>query len=236
MTASLATRSLAELVGTAMLVGIGCGAIVAGADAGGVGQWVLAVSWFLAVLLPVVAFARVSGAHLNPAVTLMLVGSRRFPVREAPPYIAAQFAGAFVGAGVVLLSLGGAAHVGATLPRGDNLPRTFVDELGFTVALLLSVVYLSWPQKVVKAWEWFLPAIVVGVSTYLIGPWTGSSLNPARTFAPAVLSGDYLGIWVYFSAALVAAAFGAAFVWVFEPSPIRAPDPRNPETTGPPAE
>lgn len=203
MKTSLVKRSLAELVGTALLVGIGCGSIVAGVNAGGVGQWVLAVAWFLAVLIPVLAFARVSGAHLNPAVTLMLVGARRFPPREAPPYIAAQVVGAFVGAGAVLLSLGGAAHLGATLPRGDDLARTFVFELGFTLALLLSVVYLSWPQKVVRPWELFLPATVVGFSTYFIGPWTGSSLNPARTIAPAVLSSDYLGIWVYFAAAAV---------------------------------
>lgn len=220
MKTSLASRSLAELVGTALLVGIGCGSIVAGANAGGVSQGVLAVSWFLAVLIPVLAFARVSGAHLNPAVTLMLVGSRRFPPGEALPYIVAQLAGAFVGAGAVLISLGGAAHLGATLPRGDDLARTFVFELGFTLALLLSVIYLSWPQKVVKTWELFLPPIVVGCSTFVIGPWTGSSLNPARTIAPAVLSGDYLGIWVYFAAALVACAMGAAFVWFFEPRTV----------------
>jgi aquaporin NIP len=217
MNRSLARRSLAELIGTALLVGIGCGSIVAGANAGGLPQWVLAVCWFLAVLVPVLAFARISGAHLNPAVTLMLVGSRRFPVREAAPYIAAQTLGAFVGAGTVLLSLGGAAHVGATLPRGDDLFRTFVFELGFTIALLLSVVYLSWPQKAVETWELFLPAVVVGFSTYFIGPWTGSSLNPARTIAPAVLSGDFLGVWVYFVAALLACGIAAGFVWIFEP-------------------
>lgn len=219
MRASLATRSMAELVGTALLVGFGCGSIVAAANAGGVAQWVLAVAWFLAVLIPILAFAGISGAHLNPAVTLMLVGARRFPPQEAPPYIAAQVAGAFLGAGTVLLSLGGAAHLGATLPRGDDLARTFVYELGFTVALLLSVVYLSWPQKVVKTWELFLPAVVVGFSTYLIGPWTGSSLNPARTLAPAVLSGDYLGIGVYLAAAVTASAIAASVVWVAEPRP-----------------
>jgi MIP family channel proteins len=223
MSASLTIRSLAELAGTALLVGIGCGSIVAGAEVGGVSQWILALAWFFAVLLPVLAFARISGAHLNPAVTLMLVGARRFPPREAPPYLVAQFTGAFVGAGVVLLSVGSAAHLGSTLPRGDDLLRTFVLELIFTVSLLLSVVYLTWPQKSLKLWELPLPAVVVGLSTYLIGPWTGSSLNPARTLAPAVLSGDYLGLWVYFIAALVAAAIGAAFVWRFEPKPSAEP-------------
>ena len=236
MNGSLAKRSLAELVGTALLVGIGCGSIVEGSNAGGVSQWVLAVTWFLAVLIPVLAFARISGAHLNPAVTLMLAGSRRFPVREAPPYIASQVVGAFVGVAVVLLLFGGAAHLGATLPRGDDLPRTFVYELGFTVALLLSVVYLSWPRKVVKTWELFLPAIVVGFSTYLIGPWTGSSLNPARSLAPAVLSGDYLGIWVYLAAALLACATIAAFVWFLEPRHTSAVAPPSSSANRAPTE
>jgi glycerol uptake facilitator-like aquaporin len=212
MNRSLAQRSLAELAGTALLAGLGIGSIVAGANAGGVPQWVLAAGWFFAVLLPVLLFARVSGAHLNPAVTLMLVCSRRFPPSEAPSYVLAQIAGAFLGAGVVLVTLGGAAHLGATLPRDDDLARTFLLELGFTVALLGSVIYLSHPEKVIRAWELFLPPIVVGISTYLIGPWTGSSLNPARTLAPAVLTGEYLGIWVYFLAALVACGASAGLV------------------------
>jgi aquaporin NIP len=212
VTRRLGQRCLAEVVGTALLVGIGCGAIVEGANAGGVPQIVLAVAWFAAVAIPILAFAGISGAHLNPAVTLMLAGSRRFPPRETVPYIGAQVIGAFAGAGAVLLALGGAAHLGATLPRGDDLLRTFAMELGFTIALLASVVYLTHPAKSVKTWELLLPPTVVGISTFFIGPWTGSSLNPARTLAPAVLSGDYLGIWVYLLAALVASgvAIGVA--------------------------
>lgn len=209
MTPSLVRRCAAEVVGTALLVGIGCGSIVAGANAGGVPQVVLAVAWFAAVALPILAFARVSGAHLNPAVTLTLVGTRRFPVSELGPYLGAQVAGAFLGAGVVLLSLGSAAHLGATLPLGGDLVRTFVMELGFTLALLASVLYLCQAGKVPQTWELMLPPAVVGFSTFFIGPFTGSSLNPARTIAPAVLSGDYVGIWVYFLAALVASALCA---------------------------
>lgn len=211
MSPALWSRCSAELVGTALLVGIGCGSIVAGANLGGVPQLVLAVAWFLAVAIPILLFAKHSGAHLNPAVTLMLAGSGKFPHRETLPYLASQVLGAFVGAGAVLLALGGASHLGATLPAGNDLLGTFVMELGFTVALLATVLYLSQEGKVPRTWELLLPPTVVGLSTFFIGPYTGSSLNPARTLAPAALSGDYLGIWVYFLAALVAAALGIAF-------------------------
>ena len=97
----LIQRTAAEAAGTALLVGIGTGSIVAGANAGGVGRWVLALAWFAAVAIPVLAFAFVSGSHINPAVTLALVSSPRFPAREALPYIAAQFLGAFAASTVV---------------------------------------------------------------------------------------------------------------------------------------
>lgn len=214
MSPRLPLRCLEEVVGTALLVGIGVGSIVEGARLGGVPQLDLAIAWFVAVALPVLLFAAGSGAHLNPIVTLTLVGSRRFPAREALPYVGSQIVGAFVGAGVVLLTMGGEAHLGATLPAGGDLPRTFVLELGFTFALLLSVLYLTMPLRTPRAWELLLPATVVGFSTFFIGPYTGSSLNPARTIAPAVLSGDYQGIGVYLAAAAVAGAIatGAALL------------------------
>ncbi|MCI4368022.1 MAG: aquaporin [Thermoplasmata archaeon] len=205
MTRPLLERCAAEAAGTFLLVGIGTGAIVAAANAGGVSQWVMAIAWFGAVALPVLAFAFVSGSHINPAVTLSLVAARRFPPREALPYVGAQLVGAFAGSAVIWLVLGNAAHLGATLPRNGNLLATFALEFAFTALLILTVMFLSTPGKIPSRWELLLPAGAVGLSTWLIGPWTGSSLNPARTVAPAVLSGDYAGIWVYFLAVPLAA-------------------------------
>jgi aquaporin NIP len=205
VTRSLVQRCLAEVAGTALLVGIGTGAIVAGANAGGVPQWVLAIAWFVAVAVPVFAFAFVSGSHINPVVTLALAVSERFPPREAPAYVGSQFVGAFVGSGVVLAALGSRARLGATLPKDGNVALAFVLEFGFTAALIASVFWLTRPGPTPSKLELFLPAIVVGISTYFIGPWTGSSLNPARTVAPAALSGDTSGIWVYLTAVPLAA-------------------------------
>lgn len=205
MRSPLLVRCAAELVGTALLVGVGTGSIVEGTNVGGVTPGVLAVAWFVAVAIPVLAFAALSGAHINPVVTLALVSLRRFPLREAGPYVLSQVAGAFAGSLAVLAVVGGAARLGATIPRGGDVGRTFVLEVAFTALLILTVLYLTDPGRRVTRWELLLPALAVGVSTYLIGPWTGSSLNPARTLAPGVLSGSYEDMWVYMLSAPVGA-------------------------------
>lgn len=212
MPRALLHRCLSEVAGTALLVGIGTGTIVAAGTAGGIPQWMMAAAWFLAVLVPVTLFIRVSGAHLNPAVTLALASSGRLAWKEVPPYWASQFTGAFVASFVVLLSLGGGSHLGATMPAGGDIPRTFIAEAAFTALLVAAVFVLADRGEGRNRWRILLPPIAVGVSTYVIGPWTGSSLNPARTLAPAVLSATYADLWVYM-VAVPLAALAMAAVW-----------------------
>ncbi|HEV2519303.1 MAG TPA: MIP/aquaporin family protein [Thermoplasmata archaeon] len=205
MTVPLGRRLVAEAIGTATLVAIGTGTIVLAGRLGGAPLWVIAAAWFLAVLIPIGLWARQSGAHLNPAVTIALVISRRFPRRDALPYIGAQSIGAFAASGIVLGALGDGAHLGSTVPAGGDLVRTFVLELLFTGALVISVVVVTDAGEGRYRWRLLLPPTVVGISTYLIGPWTGSSLNPARTIAPAVWSATYTGLPVYLLASGIAA-------------------------------
>jgi glycerol uptake facilitator-like aquaporin len=207
---ALLHRCLTEVAGTALLVGIGTGTIVAAGTAGGIPQWMMAGAWFLAVLVPVVLTIRVSGAHLNPAVTLALASSGRLAWKEVPPYWASQFLGAFFASFVVLLSLGGGSHLGATVPADGNIPRTFAAEAAFTALLVGAVFVLADRGEGRLRGRILLPPAAVGVSTYVIGPWTGSSLNPARTLAPAVLSGTYVDLWVYMIAVPLAALVMAA--------------------------
>ena len=212
MKASVLSVIAAEVGGTALLVGIGTGSIVWGARIGGVSQWVLAVAWFGAVLIPILLFIQASGAHLNPAVTLALASSGRISWRETPAYVLGQFAGAFLGSAVVWAVLGNAAHLGATVPADGNVVIAFALEVAFTAALVAGVFTLSDLGEGRGRWRVLLPPGVVGVSTFLIGPLTGSSLNPARTVAPAVLSGTFTDIWVYLIAVPLAALVVAA-VW-----------------------
>ncbi len=212
MPRNLIYRCLAEAAGTALLVGIGTGTIVAAGNSGGIPQWLMAIAWFLAVLVPVVLFIRVSGAHLNPAVTLALASSGRIDWKEAPPYWASQFTGAFLASLVVLASLGGGSHLGATLPANGSIARTFAAEAAFTALLVGAVFVLADRGEGDRRWRVSLPAVAVGASTYVIGPWTGSSLNPARSLAPAVLSGTYTDLWVYMLAVPLA-ALAIAALW-----------------------
>jgi aquaporin Z len=194
-------------VGTALLVAIGTGAIVLSARVGGVPQWELALAWFFAVLVPIVLFARISGAHLNPAVTLGLAASGRIGWAEVPEYVLGQLVGAFLGSAFVAVTFGSEAHLGSTLPS-TSVPTVFGAEAALTAALAAAVFVLADRGEGRFRWRLALPPLVVGVSTYVIGPLTGSSLNPARTIAPAVLSGSFADLWVY----LVSVPLGALMV------------------------
>jgi aquaporin NIP len=204
---SLGRRILAEVAGTALLVGIGTGAVVFSARVGGIPQWEMALAWFTAVFIPIVLFVRLSGAHLNPVVTLSLAVSGRIAWGETPEYLGGQFAGAFLGSGIVAISLGTGAHLGSTVPS-TGLWTVFLGEALFTAALVASVFALADRGEGRGRWRLLLPPAAVGVATYIIGPWSGSSLNPARTIAPAVLSGTYTDLWVY----LIAVPLGGLVV------------------------
>src|SRR5579871_4162642 len=179
----------AEVVGTAMLVAIATGPAVAAAKIGGVSQWELAAAAFVAISLLVVLFVSVSGAHINPAITLALWAMGRFPRERVLPYVGAQVLGAFAGSAIVLASVGSALHLGATVPAGGDWPRAMVDEFGFSFLLALSVALLVVVGPGRARLGLLAPGAVVAAATYVIGPWTGCSLNPARSLAPAALSG-----------------------------------------------
>lgn len=205
-------RCLAEVVGTALLVGIGTGTIVAAGIAGGIPQWMMAIAWFAAVLVPIALLVRISGAHLNPAVTLALAVSGRIDWRETTGYWLSQLLGAFLASFLVLLLVGAGSHLGATVPANNDLVRTFGAEAAFTALLVTAVFVLANRGEGRGRWRILLPPAAVGISTYVIGPWTGSSLNPARSIAPAVLSGTYTDLWVYLVAVPVAATV-IAILW-----------------------
>ena len=204
MSPSPPVRWVAEIAGTAALVGIGTGSIVAAARAGGVPQAELALAWLVAVLVPVLLFVRISGAHLNPAVSLALAVSGRIGWAELPGYVAAQCVGALAGSFAVREILGSDAHLGATVPT-VSWAAAFAAELAFTAVLVAAVFPRADRGEGRLRWRLALPALAVAVSTFVIGPWTGSSLNPARSIAPALLASTYTGLWIYLVATPLAA-------------------------------
>lgn len=202
----------AEVAGTALLVGIGTGTIVAAARTGGIPQAGMAVAWFLAVLVPIALFIEASGAHLNPAVTLALALSGRFAWRSVPGYWGSQLLGALLGSATVAATLGRAGHLGATIPTHGQLVLGFLGEAGFTALLVACVFVVADLGEGAFRWRILLPPAAVGLSTFVIGPLTGSSLNPARTLAPALLSATYTDLGWYFLV-VPAAAVAVAAVW-----------------------
>jgi MIP family channel proteins len=212
VTPSLLARCLAEFAGTALLVAIGTGTIVGAAAHGGIPAWAMALAWTAAVLVPILIFVHVSGAHLNPAVTFALAASGRIGWQELPPYVLSQFAGAFLGSAAVATLFGWPPNLGATIPSTGDLTQVAGGEMAFTALLIVAVFTLSDRGEGPRRLRLLLPPLAVGLSTLVIGPITGSSLNPARSVAPAVLSGSYSDLWVYLVVIPVAAGL-VALAW-----------------------
>ena len=183
-------RVALEAAGTFGLVFLGTGACVVNAVSGGkLGVVGVGLAWGAAVWL----LAATTGAHMNPAVTF----ATGTPKRDAGAYVLAQSAGAFA-ASLLLLAIfrGRAGNLGATLPAAGEA-RSFLLEAVMTFALVLAVLRL--PGRWVPA----AAGAIVAVEAILAGPLTGASMNPVRSLAPAVVSGNTSGLWLYLVAPML---------------------------------
>jgi aquaporin NIP len=200
---------LAELIGTFALVFCGTGAVVINQQTGALGHVGVAMTFGLIVLVMVYAFGQVSGAHLNPAVTMGFAVARRFPLKEVTPYIVAQLAGAGLASLVVLLLFPGSATLGATVPAGSSV-QSFVLETILTFLLMLVVLQVAHGAKETGIMAGAAIGATVGLEAMFAGPISGASMNPARSLAPALLSGELGGLWIY----LVAPCLGSLLATV----------------------
>jgi aquaporin NIP len=190
----------AELFGTFALVFAGTGAIVVNATSGGQVTHVgVALTFGLVVLAMVYAVGDVSGAHLNPAVTVGFTIAGRFPTREVAPYIVAQCAGAFLASGVLRLLFPDHPTLGATLPAGTAL-QSFTLEVILTLLLMFVALSVATGAKERGLMAGVAVGGVVALEALFAGPVCGASMNPARSLAPAVVSGHLEHLWVYLAA------------------------------------
>jgi glycerol uptake facilitator protein len=196
MSADLPRRLLAEAIGTAILVTFGAGSVVAALTFGGgeldyAGLGMIAITFGLAVALAIYAFGNTSGAHINPAVTVSLAAVGRFPWSEAPAYIAAQLVGALAGAVLIVAAFGGDAvdlGTGQTSIADDvNYIQAIVAEVIATFLLVTAIMALAVDKRAPGGWAGLMIGLSVTAAILLIGPLTGASLNPARTFGPLVV-------------------------------------------------
>ncbi len=202
-------RSLgAEAIGTFGLVFVGCGAIMVDAEHGNLGGVGIALAFGLVIMAMIYAVGHVSGAHLNPAVTLSFALRRHFPRAHVPAYWAAQILGATVAAVVLRSSLGDVANVGATTPSGSQA-QAFFWEAALTAILLFVIMAVATDTRAVGEAAAIAIGGTIAFASLVGGPISGASLNPARSLGPAIASGETTSLWIYLLAPLVGGAVGA---------------------------
>ena len=225
MSASLVRRLLAEFVGTGLLVLFGAGSVVAALTMNGGrlaygGLGIIALAFGLVVALVIYAIGTTSGAHINPAVTVALAATRRFRWAEVGPYVVAQLLGAFVGALLIVAYVGSRAtdfgSVGLTaLGPGVNGLQGIVAEALGTFLLVFTIMAVAVDKRAPAGWAGFLIGLAVASEIMLIAPFTGGSVNPARSFGPYLVNQLFGGstpwseFYVYIVGPLVGGVAGA---------------------------
>lgn len=201
---ALVRRCLAEFVGTFVLIVCGCGAVIVDYDTKALTLPGIALVWGLTVLALAYTLGDLSGSHINPAVTVGFAAAKRFPWAEVVPYIAAQVAGAFAAAGLLTLLFPENDKHFTTLPRGVWW-QSFALEVFLTWFLMLAVLGVSTGAKEKGITAGIAVGGVIALEVLVGGPISGASMNPARTLAPAVVSGHVGSVWLY----LLAPTLGA---------------------------
>ena len=248
MNADLGRRLLAEFVGTALLVIFGAGALVAALEMGQgkldyAGLGIVALSFALVIAAVVYMFGTTSGAHINPAVTFSLAVVRRFPWVEVIPYVVAQLAGALVGAVLINaifgshasdLSVSGGTVVGAGSRRRRRWSRR---ALG-TFLLLATIMALAVDRRAPAGFAGLVIGLAVACEIMVIGPISGGSVNPARTFGPYLATSIFGGstpwseLWIYWVGPLVGGALAAlAYDLIAQPERAAAAEAEPPQGT-----
>jgi len=207
---TLGRRAAAEALAAFALVFAGCGAIVADARyEGALGTVGIALVFGLIIMVMVYATGHLSGAHINPAVTVAFTMTRHFPGRDAVAYIAAQSLGATAGA-LLLLAVwtDKPASLGATLPTVGT-GSALVYEIVLTAFLMFVIMAVATDTRAVGAAAAIAIGGTVGLDALFGGPVTGASMNPARSLGPAVAAGEWTDAWIYLVGPTLGAAIGA---------------------------
>lgn len=202
----------AEFIGTFILVAVGGYTVVAGVTEGVSPVLTAPFGFGLGLLAAILAVGHVSGGHFNPAVTLAMVIDRRMPGSDVVGYVVAQVAGGIVGAYAVVASTWGDAAEAATfINNGPGMQ----DQVGaaFLLETILTAIFVAVILVATRTHPSSAP-FAIGLTLMVVHfagvPFTGLSVNPARSLGPAIAAGTYDGLWVF----LVAPLVGAVVAWV----------------------
>ena len=211
----LPKRCITEALGTAILVFAGTGAIIIDELSGGqVTHLGVGLTFGMTVAAVIYATGHISGAHINPAVTLGFALAKHFPWRDVPLYWGAQLAGAAIGSAGLLVLFGQTGNMGATVPAGSAWQSLGL-ELALTFILMFVIMAVATDQRAVGQGAAIAIGTTVGLEAIFAGPISGASMNPARSLGPALIGGVWSSHWVYWMGPLVGAAVGAClYRWI----------------------
>ena len=201
-------KLVAEFIGTFALVFAGTGAIVINESSGGAITHVgIALTFGLIVLAMIYTVGDISGAHLNPAVSLGFFAAGRFSLRDVFPYVASQLVGALTASGVLRLLFPTNTMLGTTAPSGSAM-QSFILELVLTAILMFVILGVSTGAAEKGITAGIVVGAVIGLEAMFAGPICGASMNPARSLGPAIISGHLSALWIYILAPILGAIIG----------------------------
>jgi MIP family channel proteins len=215
----LVGAAIAELVGTFILVfggtAVAVGAILSRPTAGAAyDSLAVALAFGLALAAVVAAIGHVSGAHVNPAVTLGMAAAKKFPWNYVPIYVGAQLVGAVLAALATWLTFGGPArseaNLAATYPaQGVGDLQAFLVEILITFILVFVVMAVATDERAPAAIAPIAVGFALAVGVFIAGPVTGGSVNPARSLGPMLVAGDLTSVWLYILGPIIGGVLGA---------------------------
>jgi len=207
-------KYVAEFLGTYALVFAGTGAIVIDQQThGSITHVGVAITFGLIVMSMIYALGDISGAHLNPAVSIAFTAAKKFPVKELIPYIISQLSGAVAASFTLKYLFPDNQLLGATIPAGSD-SQSFILEFILTFFLMLVIINVAHGSKEQGLFAGLAIGSVVALEAMFAGPICGASMNPARSFGPAAVSGHIEHLWVYLTATILG-AICAIPVWNF---------------------
>jgi aquaporin Z len=228
---TLTTRLAAEALGTFGFFFLGfMGVATLFKEPGSIGSGGIAAGFGLGLALMIFAFGHISGGHFNPAVSLGLAVSRKFPWVELLPYWAAQMVGGLLAAGVIRIVF--PSQIGKTLVSDAivNAPGAGVSSgvaviLEIIATFLFLLVILTVVTDGRAPWNGVLAPVAIGMFIFtaatVVGPISGGSFNPARSLAPAIIAGEWGDVWIYIVGPLIGAAIaGAVHMYFRSPEPV----------------
>lgn len=211
--------AVAELVGTFILIftgtAVATGALLDRPTAGGpYDSLAVALAFGAALAVVVASIGHVSGAHVNPAVTVGLAATGKFPWNHVPAYVGAQLLGAVLGAVGTWIAFGGPgrtdASLAATSPAsGVGDLQAVVVEAMITFILMFVIISVATDERVHPAVAPYAVGLALAAGVFIAGPVTGGSLNPVRTLGPMIVSGQFTAAWVYIVGPILGALIAA---------------------------